>query len=212
MTSMFLVRAGRTALSSEGRLQGQTDGSLTAQGVDDARRAAERLALEDVSAIYTSPRRRARETADVIGRSVGVLPRRSKDLADVDVGSWVARTPLEIRESEPRAFDFYFRFPAAATFPSGESMAAAERRVFAALESMVDRHPEPGVVVVMHELLIRLVLVRLKGLEGTAFWDPDVSPGSVTELRAADEGLQVPTVLEDLFRQAGRARKDSLRM
>ena len=123
---------------------------------------------------------------------------------------WLARRS-RIRESEPRAFDFYFRFPAAATFPSGESMAAAERRAFRALESIGGRHPERAVAVVTHELLIRLVLVRLKGLEGTAFWDPDVSPGSVIELRATDEGLQVPTVLEDLFRQAGRAQ-DSLRM
>ena len=30
MTSLFVVRAGRTALSSEGRLQGQTDDPLTA--------------------------------------------------------------------------------------------------------------------------------------------------------------------------------------
>ncbi len=87
-----------------------------------------------------------------------------QDLADVDVGSWVARTPLEIRESEPRAFDFYFRFPAAATFPSGESMAAAERTCVRERWSRwwIDT-PNEAVVVVTHELLIRLVLVRLRG-------------------------------------------------
>lgn len=211
MTSLFVVRAGRTALSSEGRLQGHTDRPLIADGVEDARRAARRLAQEDIVATYTSPLRRAREAAEVIGRSVGLFPDTLQDLADADVGTWVARTATEIRESEPRAFDFYLRFPVAASFPSGERMADVERRAFGALGSIAERHPGRKVVVVTHELLIRLVLVRLKGLEGTALWDPHVSPGSVTELRATDEGLQVPTILEDLFRAAARGRKDPTR-
>ncbi len=208
MTPMFVVRAGRTALSGEGRLQGRTDGPLTPEGVDDARRAAQRLAREDVAAIYTSPLRRARETAEAIGRPAGKVPQAVQDLADVDTGAWVAHTADEIRELDPRAFDSYFRFPVAASFPSGETMADAEGRAFAALGSIAERHPGRTVVIVTHELLIRLVLVRLKRLEGTALWDPEVAPGSVTELRTTDEGLQVPTVLEDLFRAAARGRED----
>jgi hypothetical protein len=54
------------------------------------------------------------------------------------------------------------------------------------------------------KLLKALDHVRLRRLEGTAFWDPNVEPGSVTELRVTDHGFEFPTVLEDLFRAAER--------
>jgi broad specificity phosphatase PhoE len=208
MTPIFLVRAGRTAQSDEGRLQGRADNPLTAEGLADAHRAARRLAGAKVAAVYTSPLRRARQTAGVIARLVSVRPLSLQDLVDIDVGSWGGRTNEEVAELEPKAFNWYFRFPTAAEFPLGERLSDAERRVFGALEWVADRHRGRTVVAVTHELLIRLVLVRLKELEGTAIWDPDVPPGSVIELRATDEGLELPTVLEDLFRAAARKRSD----
>jgi hypothetical protein len=40
-------------------------------------------------------------------------------------------------------------------------------------------------------------------------WDPDVPTGSVTRLRVGPRGLEIPTVLEDLFRAAARRRSVS---
>ena len=206
MAPIYLVRTGRTVLSREGRLQGRADQELIPEGRADAESAAIRFGEANVAAVYTSPLLRARETAALIARSVGTRAVPLRGLRDVDVGRWEGRTAAEIAASEPMVFDAYFRFPIAAAFPAGERMVDAERRVFEALETIADLHRGQSVVAVTHELLIRLVLVRLRRLEGTAIWDPNVLPGSITELRATDEGLELPTILEDLLRAAERRR------
>lgn len=208
MTTIFLVRAGRTSLCAEGRLQGDSDEPLSPDGVRDARNVRLRLAGR-VATVISSPVRRARETAEIVASPLGLRPVILADLTDVDTGRWTGRTMAEIAASEPRAFDTYFRFPTAATLPDGESMADATRRVFVVLGSIAGDRPSRPVAVVTHELLIRLVMVRLRGLEGTATWDPHVAPGSVTELRATDAGLEIPTVLEGLFRAAAQKRAAS---
>jgi broad specificity phosphatase PhoE len=210
MAPIYLVRTGRTALSDEGRLQGRMDHGLIPQGRADAESAAGQLREGNIALVYTSPLLRARETAAVIADPMGTRAVPLQGLTDVDVGLWEGRTTTEIAASEPSVFDAFFRFPFAAAFPSGERMVEAERRVFDALQTIADLHRGRSVVVVTHELLIRLVLVRLRRLEGTAIWDPNVLPGSVTALRATDDGLELPTVLEDLFRAAARRRSDNV--
>jgi broad specificity phosphatase PhoE len=210
LAALYLVRSGRTALSDEGRLQGRADHGLTPEGRADAESVADRLRSATVAVVYTSPLLRARETAAVVANSMRTRVIPLDGLTDVDVGSWEGRTVGEIAASEPAAFDAYFRFPIAATFPAGERMVEAERRVFDALEAIADLHPSRSVIVVTHELPIRLVLVRLRRLEGTAIWDPNIRPGALTELRSTDDGLELPTVLEDLFRAAARKRSGDM--
>jgi broad specificity phosphatase PhoE len=206
--AIYVVRAGRTALSEEGRLQGGRDLPLTERGLEDAARVADRLAGANVTAVHTSPLLRARQTADAIRRALGASvsdPRSHRDLIDIDVGAWGGMTTADIAVREPRVFDWYFRMPLAYAFTGGERMIDAQRRVLDTLASIADA-TRGTAVVVTHELPIRSVLLHLRRLEGTAFWDPHVEPGSVTELRATADGLEIPSVLEDLLRNSERRR------
>jgi probable phosphoglycerate mutase len=202
--NLFLVRAGRTSFSAERRFVGRLDPGLDEEGIAQARAAASILADEGVVAVFTSPLRRARETADIIAGACGVEVDERDDLIDVDAGTWTGLTREEAAAAASGEFDLFFRFPASATMPRGERMWAALERVSEVLEA-IGRPGAGSVVAVTHELPIRLVLQRLRRLDGTALWDPAVAPGSITRLRAATSGLEIPTVLEDLFRAARRA-------
>ena len=207
MQTLYLVRTGRTRLSGRGRLQGRSEDRLTAEGRDDARAAAERLAGAGVRTVHASPLPRAVETAGLLAGPLGpeVSVRIHPGLTDVDVGTWSGRTMREVRANDRAAHDAFFRYPTAWAFPSGEPMADAERRAFAALHEIADAGGDRPAAVVTHELVIRSVLLRLRRLEGTAMWDPRVPPGSVTALRATPRGLELPTPLEDLLRAAERS-------
>ena len=64
-----MVRHGDTVLSAEDRFAGVTDVKLSEKGREEARRLAERLKGDKISAVYASP----------LGRSLrprGFLPRR----------------------------------------------------------------------------------------------------------------------------------------
>lgn len=202
--NLFLVRAGRTPLSADGRFSGRLDPGLDEHGVAQAREAASTLAGDGVVSVATSPLRRARETAEIIAKACATEVVVHDGLTDVDAGAWTGLTREEAAASGPDEFDPFFRFPTSATIPGGERLWETLERVSEALGSIARPGTGP-VVAVTHELPIRLVLVRLRRLEGTALWDPLIAPGSITRLRATPRGLEIPTVLEDLFRAARRA-------
>jgi broad specificity phosphatase PhoE len=199
--NLLLLRAGQTTLSAEGRFTGRLDPPLDAQGIEQARRAASALAAQGIVAVGTSPLRRARQTAEIVAEACAVPCDVLHDLIDVDVGSWAGFTTEDAARASPETFDVFFRFPASFPFPDGERMWGALERISDALASL-HRSDGRSVVAVSHELPIRLVLMRLRRLEGTALWDPLVRPGSITSLRATSSGLAIASVLEDLFRAA----------
>jgi broad specificity phosphatase PhoE len=145
-------------------------------------------------------------TADPIASQAGVAAEVVPDVTDVDAGIWTGLTPAEARASSPQEFDWFFRLPRAGHFPAGEWMSAVEDRIFDVLHVVRRGIGERSAVVVTHEIPIRIVLVRLRGLEGTAMWDPEVITGSITRLRAGESGLEIPSMLEELFRAASRRR------
>ena len=176
--------------------------------MSDAAAAALELEGAGAGAIRTSPLRRARRTAEIIARTLGLRPLVMAELTDVDVGHWQGRTYDELAAAEPDRFESYFRFPMAASFPGGGSIADASRRLASAVLELATAIGSP-IVAVTHELPIRGVLVRLRSLEGTAMWDPAIAPGSITIVRATKLGLELPTPLEDLFRRAQERRAGS---
>lgn len=98
-TRVFLVRHGSTIASGEDLFAGSTDVDLFDEGRRQAERLAERLAGEDLVAVYASPMHRTLETATILGQphelaptSRGGAPRdRSRTLGgaseDGDAGS-----------------------------------------------------------------------------------------------------------------------------
>jgi broad specificity phosphatase PhoE len=99
---VFLLRHGETEWSLSGRHTGHTDIPLTERGRSLAKAAGELLAKlrgdEPPALVLTSPRARARDTAELAGlRSDGVDER----LAEWDYGEYEGLTTEEIRETVP---------------------------------------------------------------------------------------------------------------
>ena len=70
---LWLVRHGETDWNRMGWVQGHLDSPrLTRRGRAQARRVASLLVTKDVGAVYSSDLRRARSTADIIGRTLGL--------------------------------------------------------------------------------------------------------------------------------------------
>jgi broad specificity phosphatase PhoE len=69
---LFLARHGETAWNLEQRWQGQTDVDLNDSGRAQATALAARLAAHRIARIVTSDLSRARETAEIIGRRLGI--------------------------------------------------------------------------------------------------------------------------------------------
>lgn len=95
---VWLVRHGETEWSRDGRHTSTTDLELTPDGERVARELAPRLAAQDFDLVLTSPRRRARRTAELTGFADAEV---DEDLVEWDYGQYEGLTTATIRETVP---------------------------------------------------------------------------------------------------------------
>ncbi len=98
MSELWLVRHGETEWSRDGRHTSTTDLDLTESGVDVARALRDRLADASYDLVLSSPRHRARRTAELAGFTDVEL---DEDLVEWDYGDYEGITTPQIRETVP---------------------------------------------------------------------------------------------------------------
>ncbi|MBC2603467.1 histidine phosphatase family protein [Puniceicoccus vermicola] len=147
---VFLFRHGETEWSRSGQHTSITDLPLTANGRDDAKALKPVVELCDFSLILSSPRKRAKETAELAG--VGDRMEIDEDLAEWFYGDYEGMTTSEIREKVPGWNIFTHPVPGGET---GEEVAArCDRVIQRVLEASGD------VALFAHGHLLRVFTVR----------------------------------------------------
>ena len=168
-TTLILVRHGETAGNRERRTQ-RYDTPLTDLGRAQAARVAERVAAEGpVHAIYTSDLDRARETAEIIGRRIGLNPIPDAALRELDLGDWKGLSLAEQQAVYPGGFAGWIATGGGERCPgsTGECVDDVARRVIPFVESVISRHAGGRVVLVSHGLTLGILLAHLHGWEQT---------------------------------------------
>jgi broad specificity phosphatase PhoE len=94
VTTPLLVRHGETDWNREGRWQGHSDTHLNELGREQAARVAAQL--DGVDVIYSSDLARAKETADVVARRLGLDVLVDGRLRERSFGAWEGKTGPEI--------------------------------------------------------------------------------------------------------------------
>jgi probable phosphoglycerate mutase len=96
--SLWLVRHGETKWSRERLHTSVTDVPLTAAGAEAARGVGERLVGRSFSLVLTSPRQRARRSAELAGFPDAEI---DDDLAEWGYGRYEGVSTAQIRETDP---------------------------------------------------------------------------------------------------------------
>jgi broad specificity phosphatase PhoE len=159
-TTIVLVRHGETDWNRERRYQGHANTPLNEDGRRQAEELVELLAAEAVTALYTSPLRRASETAEIIAAKLGVRPRVLEALREIDVGAWEGLTIDEVREQYPKRYAADWH----SGWEDGETYDELERRVVPALVELGSKHDGGRVVGVTHAGPIRAAIAASRGL------------------------------------------------
>ena len=161
-TTIVLARHGETGWNRDGRFQGQADPPLNDRGRAQAAELADRLNGQRFAALYSSPLRRARETAEILALRLGLSAAHIEDLQEIDVGSWSGSTRDEIASRFPAAYQRWLEF--AAGWDDGETYDDLTRRVLAAVLGLARRHPGERILVVTHGGPIRALLAAAEGV------------------------------------------------
>ena len=179
---ILLARHGETDDNREPiRIQGSRDTPLNDTGRAQAAELAERVAAEGIASLYCSHLSRARETAEVVGRRLGLEPVVDRRLAEADRGELEGRLWIDVARDEPELYAAWRAAGELFRFPGGESLLELDARVSAALADVREAGALPALVV-CHGGAIRVVLCRLNGRGLDAFHDWDVPNGALVRM------------------------------
>jgi len=187
--TLILIRHAETVANVEGRWVGWGDTGLTERGRAQVEATAQRLAREvrDAVAIYTSPLPRARETAEGIGRALGVEPIPVEDLREIHFGELDGVTLEEMRTCYP---DLYARWrdknDTEYTWPGGEKRADFFRRVAVACGEILSRHDRGTVIIVAHGGTVRACLAHLMPDQLGEWWAYPLDNCGITRVLVED--------------------------
>lgn len=184
-TTLLLLRHGATVHTAEKRFSGSggEDPPLTSEGEQQARAVAERIAgAGTVDAVVSSPMRRARQTADIAAAALGLTVREVPDLRECGFGEWEGLTFAEVRAGWPELLASWLA-DAGTAAPDGESFDAVRRRVVAAREKLLARHPQRTVLVVTHVTPVKMLVADALGAPLSAVYRMELSPASLTEVQ-----------------------------
>lgn len=180
-TLLLLVRHGESAGNVDPGLRRGADPALTDRGRDQADRAAAALRGAGLAAIYCSPLRRARETADAVARVAGLAVQVVDGFAEVDMGSLSDSVGEEDRARREAIFAAWLAGDRSRSFPGGEDFSAVARRVREGLATIASRSPGLRVAVVTHRMPIAAAASLC--LEGGAGARGPCANGSITTVR-----------------------------
>jgi len=184
VSTVLLVRHGRTAANAGGLLAGWTPGvDLDETGVAQAAALGQRMATLPLAAIVSSPLERCAQTAAaVLGVRTGLAVESEDRLGECHYGEWTGQH-IKTLAKDP-LWRVVQAHPSAVTFPGGESMRAMQDRAVDVVREVDARLGDDAVwVAVSHGDVIKAVLADAMGLHLDQFQRLVVDPCSVTAVR-----------------------------
>jgi len=163
---LFVVRHAQSGFNADRVLQGpRLDGELSPVGRDQAQALGRVLADVRLHDIYSSPLRRARETAEaVIDRQRDTLALQIvPELYEMDYGDYSGRPLAEIQGDLEQVFDAWRLGFIDQAFPGGESALLAQHRVRPFAQRLRAHAVDHDLLVVAHGRINRVLLATLLG-------------------------------------------------
>ena len=192
MTRVIIMRHGRTEWNRVERFRGRVDIGLDEVGTKQAEVAAKRIREWPISAIYSSPLRRAMDTAEIIAAPLELNVQSMSGIIDIDYGSWQGLSIEQVVARDDNLYSQWVESPYEVKFPGGESFTEARERVASTIGDLIQQHPKETFVLVSHKVICQILILNLLGLDSSHFWQitQDVCAMNLFEIRGG-----IPSVL-----------------
>lgn len=183
---LYCVRHGESTHNAEGRIQGQADIPLSDFGRRQSAAVAAALGGLAIDAVYSSPLRRALETAEIIARQLQLAVRTDARLMEINAGIFQNRLRAEIQEQFPAAFARWVAGDPDFAIPGGESRNELVQRGCAALHDIA-RQAHARAAIVAHGRILAMTVKQLTGFS-TGEATPSLENGAITTLSCHSDG------------------------
>lgn len=196
MTTVYLVRHGRTPANEKGILAGRTKGVfLDELGVLQAETLARTLENIEFKKIIVSPMERCQQTAKILNQlsKYPSKPNIDSGINECDYGDW-SNKKLSTLRRKPLWKNIQER-PSGVQFPKGEKMSSMlDRMKTTIFENAAKLKNDDNMLVVSHGDPIRSFIADSLGIHLDNFQRITIDPCSLSIVRITQENVQVVSV------------------
>lgn len=190
-TRFGIMRHAATEWNLQRRIQGHDDSPLTVEGRQQAGRWGRKLSALAWDRILVSDLGRARQTAGLVNRRLGVPVETDRRLREQDWGDWTGMTVGQIKAAFPALWAVRVKAGWATRAPAGEDCRQVWQRSRQALEDAWRRRPGETILVVAHEGVLKYLIY---GLYERQYGPPAkaiLKPGHLHWLTCDGDGLRL---------------------
>jgi len=175
-------------------VEGPADPVLSPEGNDQSRRLASYLMGEGIAAIYSSPMKRAVQTAQPLAQATGLPISIVDDVAEYDR---LSNEYIPIEELRKAKDDRWQKLLAGGWESDSDTLDSFRSRVVSSLEDLIGRHPSQRIVVFCHGGVINQYLAHILGITTErGFFYPQYA--SIHRVAAARNGLRSILALNEI--------------
>jgi len=185
------IRHGASEWTGKPVLYGQTDVPLSELGFDQAQALAGHLSGRKFDALWSSHLQRARDTAALIGQSIGHAVVTDKRLSEAYLGTLEGESFAKLPSGPGTWRERWQKSPGTTRFPKGENLKEVADRGWTVLEELYERHPRGHVVIVSHMFAISTMLCKVLSLKINKFRTFTIDTASITTIQIDDNGFRI---------------------
>ncbi len=189
---IYFIRHGVTDQNKKKCLQGRSDIELNEYGRELAQKTAEGLKEVKFDMIFTSPLKRAAETAEIIrgDREIPIIPENR--IIEISFGAYeglsFGEETYNIPDSE---FMNFFRAPDKYSVPfGGESFEEVIKRTGEFLEELrqKENYQDKTILLSTHGCALKALLANIKGISIAEFWGEGVHKNCAVSIAEYKDG------------------------
>ncbi len=186
---LYITRHGQTEMNSRHALQGRSDFALNEAGLAQARAAAEKLRCVRFDRVWSSPLRRAVQTAELL--APGAEIRIDERLIEMDYGPYEG---VDLHNLPPEILTFFSDFQRNPAPAGMEQLADVVARVGGFLEEL--RGAKGNILISTHAIAMKGILEYLSPDSNGAYWSKFIGNCAVYISQNENGQFTVPTELK----------------
>ncbi len=190
--NIYFVRHGHTPLNDEQTVFSRRDSDLDETGMVQAHLVANFFREYSIKGIYTSPAKRALETARIIALDHDIEVQIDERLMELDCGTAEGMLMQDFAKDYPEIYRLWKERPSVARWPGGETLLEASNRVISLIEQIKSLYSQDeNVIFVGHAMIFKAAIARLVGAGVDSFRSFAMAPGSISLLKFDERGIRI---------------------
>jgi len=180
---IYLMRHGLTESNKKKIYAGRSNEGLIGLGIEGIRNIGKKMRGLGIEKIYSSPIRRAVQTAEIIDSFLDVGVEVEENLEEMRLGPWEGLSEEEVAERFPEQWKVWNTEPSKLKVDGRETLKEVQVRALEAVRRIYGCSDCSKVLAVTHVALIRLLMIYYNEMNMDDYRKIDVKNGGLFLLR-----------------------------